>query len=473
MVTKKAQEEGQSHIHNRLQAISVLDGRYNSDVEALSPFVSEFALIKTRTEVEAKYLMALSGIGILRDFTIEEKDLLTNIGSNMILDQVVEIKEIEKKSEHDVKAVEIWLRNYLSNTTLADVTPYIHFLLTSEDINNLSNRLMLQRGTQEVILPAVDSVIDRLLDFAEKEKATVMPARTHGQDAVPTTLGKELAAFAVRMNEEVRKLEQSKLTGKFNGAAGNYNAHKYARPDVDWLKFSKDFVESLGLKFNPFSTQINPYEDMIEMFQTYERLNGVFLDMDQDMWRYISDNWFAQEVKAEETGSSTMPQKVNPIKFENSEGNVSVANSLFEGFSRKLATSRLQRDLSDSTTIRNVGTALGHSLLIYRNALQGLGRISVNHQEIEKALNKNWSILTEGVQSVLRDHGKDNAYEVVKAASRGKEIGPENWEEWVERLDATDEEKQQFKKLSPLQYIGMAMDLADLAIATIEDSRNN
>lgn len=457
--------------HHRLDAISVLDGRYDKDVEILSPFASEHALISTRTEVEAKYLIALSDVGILRPFTEEERELLGNVGPSLTVEQADEVKEIEKTSEHDVKAVEKWLRNHLSTTSLEDVTPYIHFLLTSEDVNNLSYRLMLQRGTGEVMVPAADKVVDRLLEFAQQEKETVMPGRTHGQDAVPTTLGKEMALFAVRMNKEIRKLEKAKLTGKFNGAIGNYNAHAYARPEIDWLDFSKKFVEGLGLEFNPFSTQINPYEDMVEMFQTYQRLNGVFLDLDQDMWRYISDDWFAQEVKAEETGSSTMPQKVNPIRFENSEGNVTVANSLFEGFSRKLATSRLQRDLSDSTTIRNVGTALGHSLLIYKNALQGLGRVFVNHGEIEEALNENWSVLTEGVQSVLRDHGRDDAYDVVKAASRGKEIGPDEWSEWVDRLDVSEEEKLQFRELTPNKYVGIAQNIVDLAIETIEASR--
>lgn len=454
----------------RLDAISVLDGRYDKEVDSLSSYSSEHALIATRTEIEAKYLIALSEGNIVRPFTFEEKNLLSQIGSNLTVEQANEVKEIEKTSEHDVKAVEKWLRGILSNTSLADVTPMIHFLLTSEDVNNLAYRLMMERATQEVMVPASDKVIKKLMDIAVKERDTAMPARTHGQDAVPTTLGKEMAIFAVRMNKETRKLANGRLTGKFNGAAGNFNAHVYTRPDINWMQFSKKFVESLGLEYNPFSTQINPYEDMIEMFQTYQRLNGIYLDLDQDMWRYISDNWFAQEVKPDATGSSTMPQKVNPIKFENSEGNVSIANSLFDGFSRKLAVSRLQRDLSDSTTIRNVGSALGHSLLVYKNCLQGLEKVHVNHPKIEEVLNANWSVLTEGVQSVLRNHGRDDAYDIVKEASRGKEIGPDDWNAWVDRLDVEESEKRDFYELSPGKYVGMAGDIVDLAIQSIQDS---
>lgn len=456
-----------------LEAISVADGRYRKDVEVLSPYVSEFGLIKARTEVESKYLVALSDVGILRPFLPEETELLSNLGQTMTLVDAQRVKEIEKTSEHDVKAVENWMRERLQGTSLQDVTPYLHFLLTSEDTNNLAYRLMFQRATRDVMVPSYDRTIDQIMGMAVKEQDTVMLARTHGQDGVPTTLGKELAVFAVRMNHEVRKLEKLKLTGKFSGAVGNFNAHTYTKPDIDWLGFSKKFVEGLGFEYNPFSTQINSYEDLIEAFQTYQRLNGVVLDMDQDVWRYISDDWFTQEVKKTTTGSSTMPQKVNPIDIENSEGNVAIANGLFESMSRKLAVSRLQRDLSDSTTIRNAGLALAHSLLVSEKACKGLGKIHANYENITSAVNNNWSVLAEGVQSVLRDHGRDNAYDLVKDAIKGKKLGPNEWPGWVDELDITDEEKAQFKELTPDKYVGIAPEIVDLAIQTIAESRES
>lgn len=456
----------------QLEAISVIDGRYHKEVSPLRSYVSEFGLIRTRAEIESKYLIALSNVGILRPFTDSEEQLLNEVGQEMTLDQAKRVKELEKTSEHDVKAVENWLREHLKNTSLSDITSYIHFLLTSEDVNNLSYRLMFQRATQDVMVPSYDRVIDRVMEMAVDEKNTVMLARTHGQDAVPTTLGKEMAIFAARMNREVRKLANMRLTGKFNGAAGNFNAHKYARPEIDWNEFSRKFVESFGLSYNPFSTQINPYEDMIESFQSYQRLNGVVLDADQDIWRYISDNWLVQEVRKTTTGSSTMPQKVNPIDFENSEGNVAVGNGLFEAMGRKLSTSRLQRDLSDSTTIRNIGAALAHSLLVSEKIYKGLGKIHANHAVISEDVGSNWSVLAEGVQTVLRDNGRDDAYDVIKDASKGEEINASNWLEWIDRLDIAEEEKERFRKLSPQVYIGNAAQIVDMVQEEIESSRN-
>lgn len=466
--------EGQrspAYPESALTAISTLDGRYDRDIEDLSPYASEMGLQSVRTEIEALHLIGLSRIGVIRPLTEEETGTLRRMGPELTLVQVQRIKALEAISDHDVQAVEKMMREVLTGTSLADITPFLHFLLTSEDDNNLAYRLMVKRGTDRIVIPAIDRVIDAVVDIADREKGTLMLARTHGQAGVPTTLGKEMINFAIRMNKEARKLEGTKLTGKFNGAVGNFNAHVYARPDIDWQQYARDFVEELGFEYNPYTTQINPYEDMIEMFQTYQRLNGVFLDFDQDIWRYISDDWFSQEVVAGETGSSTMAQKINPIRFENSEGNLTMANTMFEGMGRKLGVSRLQRDLSDSTVIRNAPAVLAYSLLAYRNTLRGLGRISPNHEEMGRVLNSDWGTLTEGVQVYLRTQGRNDAYDLVKEAARGAEIGPENWGEWVNGLDVTDEEKKHIKGLSPNEYVGLAEKITQQGIEEIRESR--
>ena len=469
----KPQADNAPYPENWLRAVTPIDGRYGKDLEVLSPYSSEMGLQSARTEIEARHLIGLSRIGVIRSLTGEETDLLMRMGPELTLDQARRIKTLELESDHDVQAVEKMMREELSGTSLADVTPFLHFPLTSEDVNNLAYRLMFKRASERVIVPAVDKVIDKVLDIADKEKGTIMLARTHGQAGVPTTLGKEMLNFAIRMNREARKLKSAKLTGKFNGAVGNFNAHQYARPDIDWQKYAKDFVEDLGFEYNPYTTQINSYEDMIEMFQIYQRLNGVFLDFDQDMWRYISDDWFSQIPVAGETGSSTMAQKINPIRFENSEGNITMANAILEGMGRKLSISRLQRDLSDSTVIRNAVPALGYSLLSYQNTLRGLGRVTPNHEEIGRVLNEDWSTLTEGVQVYLRTEGRDDAYDMVKKAARGVHISPESWETWVDGLDITDAQKEHVKRLSPQEYVGIAEKITEQGIAEIRVSRAN
>lgn len=454
-----------------LTAISPLDGRYRKRVEDLAPYVSESAIIKTRVEVEAKYLIALSEAGLVRPLKKHEQKTLTSMGPRMTYAQVERVKEIEETTKHDVKAMERAFREFVAGTSLEDVTEMIHFGLTSEDVNNLSYRLMLDRARTGIIVPVLDEVVDEFADRAEKYKEIPMLGRTHGQPAVPTTLGKEMVNIAVRLNRQVRRLERMRLTGKLNGAVGNFNAHVLTAPKVDWIAFSQKFVESLGLEQNLITTQINPYEDMIEMFQTIQRVNGIILDIDQDMWRYISDDWFVQTAKKGEVGSSTMPQKVNPIDFENSEGNVQIANSLWEGMGRKLAVSRLQRDLSDSTTVRNIGVALGYGLLAYRNTLAGLRRVRPNTGLIEKKLNENWVILTEGVQTVLRQAGETDPYSMVVSLSRGQRIGKEEWEKWVEKLPIEDKVKQTLRDLTPETYIGHAARLVELGLKEIADSR--
>lgn len=455
----------------RLTAISPLDGRYRNQIEDLAPFTSEMALIKTRVEVEARYLVALSEFGLIRPLTIQEKQALVTMGQNMTIEQVGRVKEIEDKTRHDVKAMERAVREFIAETSLKDITEMIHFGLTSEDVNNLSYRLMLDRARAEVVVPALDEVVDSLVKIARKYKSLPMIGRTHGQLAVPTTLGKEMANVAVRLNKQTRKLEEIKLTGKLNGAVGNFNAHVLAVPEIDWITFSQKFVDSLGLEPSLFTTQINPYDDMIEIFQAIQRVNGVLLDVDHDMWRYISDDWFTQKVKDGEVGSSTMPQKVNPINFENSEGNIQLANSIWEGMDRKLAVSRLQRDLSDSTTVRNIGVGLGYGLLAYRNTLAGLSRVRPNTKLMQDVLNENWTILTEGVQTVLRQAGEQDPYSKVADLSKGKKIGKSEWQEWIDGLSTNDKVKGSLKDLTPQTYLGHAERLTDMALEEIAHSK--
>ena len=451
-----------------LTAISPLDGRYRSSVEALAPFTSEEALIKTRIGVECKYLVALSEAGLTRPLKGRERKRLTNLGENLSNKQVKRVKEIEDTTHHDVKAMERTLREIFSGTSLVDLTEWIHFGLTSEDVNNLAYRLMFDQAKKKVCIPAIDQIVDKLTEQSEKYKTLPILGRTHGQAAVPTTYGKELIVFATRLNKETKKLEKTRLTGKLNGAVGNFNAHHLAFPEIDWIAFSQKFVRSLGLDPVIYTTQINPPEDLIENFQAFQRINGVLLDFDQDMWRYVSDYWLSQEVVKGEVSSSTMPQKVNPINFENSEGNLILANGIFETMGRKLSTSRLQRDLSDSTTIRNIGMALGYSLLSYKNTLIGLEKVYPNPEIMLEALNKDWSILTEGVQTVLRKEGVKDPYSLIAGLSRGQKIDSNAWKEWVNNLPIKDEVKEKLQKLTPTSYLGYAVKLTNMGIDDIE-----
>jgi len=454
-----------------LDAISPLDGRYWNKVENLSPHASEAALIKTRIEVEAKYLIALSEAGLVRPLTVEEELRLVLLGNNLTQEQTERVKEIEDTTRHDVKAMERAMREFFLGTSLEDVLEMVHFGLTSEDINNISYRLMLERAKKEVCIPALDEVVDAFASMAEKYRDVPMLARTHGQPAVPTTLGKEMANFAIRLNTQVRKLEGTRLTGKLNGAVGNYNALVFAAPEIDWIAFSEKFVKKLGLESSLITTQINFADDMIEMFQVFERINYVLINIDADMWRYISDDWFIQEVKKGEVGSSTMPQKVNPIDFENSKGNAEVSNGMLEGLSRQLAVSWLQRDLSGSTASRNVGVGLGHGLLAYQSLLTGLKRVRPNEEVIHEELHRNWAILSEGVQTLLRRLGEKDPYSMVADLTRGQKIDAEAWHKWVVGLNQSPDVIETLLKLSPDTYIGNAPELVDLALRQIGESR--
>ena len=456
---------------NELTAISTVDGRYRPRTVDLAEEVSEYSLIKTRMEVESMYLIALSDAGIVRPLTNRERTRLTNLGPNLSMKQAQRVKTIENETRHDVKAMERTMRELFGGTSLEDITEMVHLALTSEDVNNLSYRLMITRGRDRVVVPAIERVVDKVTNMAEDYIDIPMLGRTHGQGAIPTTVGKEIANFATRLHRQTEKLKKQQLTGKLNGAIGNFSAHDFSMPDIDWIEFSKDFVKGLGFEPNLITTQINPYEDMIELFQNVKRINGVILDMDQDFWRYISDDWIVQDVVTGEIGSSILAQKVNPIDYENSEGNTQIANSLLDGLSTILATSRLQRDLSDSTVVRNSGFAMALSLVSYKSTLEGLRRVRPNEQQISESLNGNWSILTEGVQTLLRREGYEDPYTMVSKLSRGIKIGPEDWAEWVGQLDVSDELKKKFGEMRPEDYLGYAKRLTRMGLTEIRTTR--
>lgn len=454
-----------------LTAISPIDGRYRERTEPLAQYTSEFALIKTRMEVEAKYLIALSDVDVARPLKKDERARLSSFGGDLSLEDAQKVKQIENETRHDVKAMERTFRTMLAGTSMEDLTEMVHMGLTSEDVNNISYRLMLQRATNMIAIPAMDRVVDEIIDRADKYKAVPMLARTHGQAAVPTTVGKELSVFASRANREIRTLEQTNLRGKLTGAVGNLNALVTAYPEVDWIAFSAKFVESFGLEPNLSTTQIAPYEDIAAYFHNYMRLNRVFVDFDQDMWRYISDGWIMQEARPGEVGSSTMPQKVNPIDFENSEGNFAMANGVFATMADKLQVSRLQRDLSDSTVIRNLGVPLAYSLIGYTSILAGLPRTAINITEIAEAVGKDWSILAEPAQTIMRTQGIEDPYTMMSDATRGKKVDEAAWKEIVRDLDVSDEIKTRLLDLTPQKYIGSAIKLTEMAIDEIKASR--
>lgn len=456
---------------SELTAISPLDGRYRSRLAELADYFSELALIRTRFEIEAKYLIVLSDIGLVRKLTAKERRILTSFGQEIDLARAARVKQIEQETRHDVKALEKAFREIVARTSLADLAEMIHFGLTSEDVNNLAYRLMLVRATHNVCLPKLEELTSQLVIRAQKYKATPMLARTHGQAAVPTTLGKELVVFADRLNRQVKRLDQQKLFGKLTGAVGNFNAHTLAAPDINWIAVSQNFVKSFGFEPNLVTTQINPYDDLIEYLQIYARINSIIINFDQDMWRYISDDWFIQEVKRGEVGSSTMPQKVNPIDFENSEGNLTMAAGLIETLARKLAVTRLQRDLSDSTLIRNLGTVLGHSLLGWQSALEGLARVRPNLVKIAKDLQSDWSVLAEGVQTLLKRHGVKDPYSLVTSVARGEHFDQNSWQTFVRELPQDNKVKAKLTNFSPANYIGLAIKLTELAIGQIKASR--
>lgn len=453
-----------------LSAISPLDGRYRKKIEELSEFVSEFCLIKTRFEIEIKYLIALSENRIVREISSKEKSALLNLIKDFSEKDAEKIKEIEKETRHDVKAVERYIRILLAKTTLKDTIEFVHFGLTSEDINNISHRLIFKRSVDKIIILQLKKIINGLLEIASENKNVVMLARTHGQPALPTTLGKEIVVSADRLNKQLEIFGCIHLTGKITGAVGNYNALVLAYPKNDWIKFSEKFVSSFGLAPNIVTTQINPYDDLADFFHAIIRANTILIDFSQDMWRYISDGWFVQTAKKGEIGSSAMPQKVNPIDFENAEGNLGMANAVLEFMAGKLMVSRLQRDLSDSTVVRNIGTALGYSLLSYKSLLTGLSRVAPAKEKISQDLNKDWSILSEAAQTILRREGIEDGYTLLKDLTRGKNIDQKDWENIINKLKVDAKIKKELLNLIPEKYIGLAEEIIERTARKIKAS---
>jgi|SRR5262245_1122089 len=447
-----------------LAALSPLDGRYSRSADPLRAYFSEQALIRYRTRIELEWLQALAAeraIRELKPFSDRTAKALASLARQFSDKDAEQIKAIEAETNHDVKAIEYWLKSKLAKNEEAQrALEFIHFACTSEDINNLSYALMMAESRSAVMLPKLDEVIASLKKLAHKHASLPMLSRTHGQAASPTTLGKEMANFAHRLSRARERIAAVTVLGKINGAVGNYNAHAVAYPGFDWERFAKRFIERLGLEFNAYTTQIDPHDWLAELLDAYARANSVLLDLDRDLWGYISLGYFRQKVKAGEVGSSTMPHKVNPIDFENSEGNVGIANALLRHLAEKLPVSRWQRDLSDSTAQRNVGTALGHTLLAYHACLRGLGKLEADPARLAADLDANWEVLTEAVQQVMRRHGVPDAYDKLKAISRGKRLERRALAAFVKTLPIPPEEKKRLLALTPAKYTGLAAELA-------------
>lgn len=466
-----------------LHALSPLDGRYEQETSTLRDFFSEFAYLRSRARLELDFLSALAVVGICPP-------------PNISLDSFTEedarkIQEYEKITRHDVKAIEYFLRGKLTEChserseespadeqeTLrqkdaqSDMIQWIHFGLTSEDINNIAQALALRNSRDQVLLPALDNLISSLRDFAKQYRALPMLARTHGQPAVPTTLGKEIAVYLSRLKTCRDEIASHTFEAKLTGAVGNFNALHAATPQVDWISFSKDFIRSLGLEPNLVTTQILPYDNWIRYFNSIQLTNSILIDFAQDMWRYISDGYLKQKAVEGEVGSSTMPQKINPIDFENAEGNLGVANALLTHYSQKLSISRLQRDLSDSTVRRTFGVALGHTLLAWNNISRGMSRVEADEERIKSELNAHWEVVSEGAQTILRAAGRSDAYESLKSQTRGRTMDRNSYKSWVEALDVPEETRAKLMSLSPESYIGLAIEITDSAIRSSDFSR--
>ena len=444
---------------DKLTAISPIDGRYRKKVEELSKYFSEFALIKNRIRVEVEYLIFLSKQGIIRRLTSDEEKFLRKLYSNFEMKDAEEVKSIEDKINHDMKAVEYFIKNKIKRTSTEDLTEMIHICLTTHDIENIAYALSIKELLENIFLDQIELIEKFLLGLSKKNKDVVMLGRTHGQPAVPTTLGKEFLVFASRLKRQINQLKEMKVTAKLNGAVGNYNAHVATYPDVDWIRFSEEFITSLDLEPNLITTQKEPMDNYAEIFHNVIRINNILLNLSLDMWTYISMDYLKQKVKDDEIGSSTMPQKVNPIDFENSEGNLGIANSLFEHLCNKLTVNRLQRDLSDKTVRRNIGVAFAHSVIAYQSALKGLSKLEVNKEKIKQDLEDNPAIITEGIQSILRREGVSEAYEKLKELTRGKKITRKDIEKFVKGLDVSEKVKKELLSLTAESYIGLSSKL--------------
>ena len=451
---------------NPIFALSPLDGRYATSVEDLRPIFSEYGLMKARVCVELEWLKTLSAepqITEVPEFSPETLAELDAIMNNFSLENAAEIKTIEATTNHDVKAIEYWLKQRLAhNAEIKQVNEFIHFACTSEDINNLSHALMLSEARDTVLLPKLKEITKKLQQLAHELAEVPMMSRTHGQPATPTTLGKEIANVFYRLQRQIKQLNKQEFLGKINGAVGNYNAHLIAYPDINWETLCQNFVEqSLGLTFNPYTIQIEPHDYMAEFFQTISRINTILIDFNRDVWGYISLGYFKQKVKAGEVGSSTMPHKVNPIDFENSEGNLGMANAVLGFLSEKLPVSRWQRDLTDSTVLRNMGVGVGYTLLGLVAHLRGLNKLEANPAALNADLNATWELLAEPIQTVMRRYAVPNAYEQLKDLTRGKGgITPENLQAFIQQLAIPNTAKAQLLALTPALYTGKAAELA-------------
>ena len=442
-----------------IKSLTPLEGRYGAITEPLESYFSEWALIKYRMHVEVEWLIAMAGnpqFAGIREFTPEEINFLRDIVKNFDDTAALRIKEIERTTNHDVKAVEYFLRETMGAMSLSDVLEFIHFSCTSEDINNLSYALMLKHGIEDVWLPAAEKLVAEVTAMAQDEKDVALLAHTHGQPASPTTAGKELAVFVYRWNRQLKQIRAQEYLGKFNGAVGNFNAHSIAYPDVNWEDTSRAFVESLGLTYNPLTTQIESHDYVAETFHAMTRFNNILLDFDRDMWLYISLGYFKQKAIAGEVGSSTMPHKVNPIDFENSEANLGLSNAVLDHLANKLPISRLQRDLSDSSAQRNIGTGIAHAQIAITYTLKGLKKTVLNRDALHADLEHAWEVLAEAVQTVMRKNGHANSYDKLKAITRGKGISEEDMRSFIETLDLPAADKKRLLELTPEKYIGIA-----------------
>lgn len=449
-----------------LTAISPIDGRYGSKTSAYRAIFSEYGLIRRRVEVEIRWLQALAAhpeIPEVPAFSAASQALLDRIVADFSPADAQRIKDIEATTNHDVKAVEYFIKERISQEgaeELIAIGEYVHFACTSEDINNLSHALMLRAGREEVLLPQQEAIIAAIRQLAHQFADQPMLSRTHGQTASPTTVGKELANVVARLERQVKQIKAVEILGKINGAVGNYNAHLAAYPQVDWQANAQRFVESLGINWNPYTTQIEPHDYMAELFDAIARFNTILLDFNRDVWGYISLGYFKQKTKAGEIGSSTMPHKVNPIDFENSEGNLGIANALFTHLSQKLPISRWQRDLTDSTVLRNTGVGFAYSEIAYSAALKGIGKLELNTARLEQDLDEAWEILAEPIQTIMRRHNVEKPYEKLKELTRGRAVTPTVISEFIDQLEVPEAAKEAMRKLTPMNYIGNASEQA-------------
>ena len=449
---------------NSLSAVSPIDGRYGSKTSSLRPIFSEFGLIRHRVLVEVRWLQMLAGNSDIKEvpaLSEPANSLLDSIVDNFSVEDAQAVKTIERTTNHDVKAVEYFLKDKIKdNEELMAINEFIHFACTSEDINNLSHALMLNTARSNVLLPQLREVIDAIAALAHDLADTPMLCRTHGQPASPSTMGKEMANIAYRLERQFKQLKTVQVMGKINGAVGNYNAHLSAYPELDWADIAKNFVESLGIDFNPYTIQIEPHDYIAEYFDTLARFNTILIDFNRDIWSYISLGYFKQKTIAGEVGSSTMPHKVNPIDFENSEGNLGIANALMNHLSSKLPISRWQRDLTDSTVLRNLGVGIAHSMIAYSSTMRGISKLQINEKSLAEDLDNTWEVLAEPIQTVMRRYGIEKPYEKLKELTRGQSITAETLKQFVATLDMPDEAKKELQALTPATYIGNAAEQA-------------